>query len=155
MTTARSLVIVCSAAMAIACASSPAEQIGEQMAEPPVVQVVGHDFALDAPDSLPPGLTRFTFRSDGTVPHEVSIARVKQGVSLDSLLRLELNGADITGLYDPGEGLLYTDVGETVDAALLVTLERGRDYVLICTLDEKGKPHSMLGMVRGLRVTSQ
>lgn len=131
-----------------ACAVAPAEKHAPER----VVQVVGHDFALEAPDSLPAGRTRFAFRSDGTVPHEVSIARVKRGVSLDSVLRLELAGGNIDGLYDPGEGLLYTAVGETVDAQLLVTLEAGRDYVLICTLEKDGKPHSMLGMLRGLRV---
>lgn len=135
-------------------AACPAPQ-DRAVIEPPTVTVVGRDFAFEAPDSLPPGPTRFAFRSVGTVPHEMAIARVKRGVSLDSVLRLELAGADITGLYDPGEGLLYTALGETVDAELLVTLEPGRDYVLNCTLEEKGKPHAMLGMVRGLRVPSR
>lgn len=121
-------------------------------AELPLVNVVGRNFALEAPDSLPAGPTRFHFRNDGTVAHEVAIGRVKKGVSLDSLLRLELAGKDIEGLYDPGEGLLFANNGETIDSELVVTLEKGRDYVLICTLDEKGKAHSMLGMVRGLRV---
>jgi hypothetical protein len=141
--------LAASAAIAMtACASTPVEE----PVEAAVVQVVGHDFALDAPDSLPAGPTRFHFRSDGTVPHEVAIARVKQGVPLDSVLRLELAGGDIDGLYDPGEGLLYTAVGETVDAELLVTLDAGRDYVLICTLEKDGKPHSTMGMVKGVRV---
>ncbi len=134
--------------VAAACGSSSSGQ----PKEPPVVTVIGHDFALEAPDSLPPGPTRFSFRSDGTVPHEVGIGRVKRGVMLDSLLKVELKGADITGMYDAGEGLLYLAPGESVDAELLVTLERGRDYVLICTLEDKGKPHSTMGMVRGLRV---
>ena len=121
-------------------------------AELPLVNIVGRNFALEAPDSLPPGATRFHVRNDGTVAHEVAIGRVKQGVSLDSLLRLELAGKDIDGLYDPGEGLLFANNGETLDSELVVTLEKGRDYVLICTLDENGKPHSTLGMVRGLRV---
>lgn len=120
--------------------------------ELPLVNVIGRNFALEAPDSLPAGPTRFRFRNDGTVAHEVAIGRVKNGVSLDSLLRLELAGKDIEGLYDPGEGLLFANNGETIDSELVVTLEKGRDYVLICTLDEKGKPQSMLGMVRGLRV---
>jgi hypothetical protein len=131
-----------------ACTSTRAESVSE----PPVVTVVGRDFSFEAPDSLPPGATRFRFRREGTVAHEVSIARVTQGVSLDSVMRLELAGADITGLYDPGEGLLYAARGESVDAELLVTLERGRDYVLLCTLEEKDKTHSLLGMVHGLRV---
>lgn len=118
----------------------------------PVVDVVGRDFALEAPDSLPPGPTRFRFRREGTVAHEVAMARVKAGVPLDSLLRIELAGGDINGMYDPGEGLLYLDPGEVIDAELLITLEAGRDYVLICTLDKDGKTHAMLGMVRGLRV---
>ena len=135
-------------ALTTACAVAPAEK----GVEAPVVQIVGHDFALESPDSLPAGPTRFAFRSDGTVPHEVAIGRVKRGVSLDSVLRVELAGAEVAGLYDPGEGLLYTAVGETVEAELQVTLEAGRDYVLICTLEKDGKPHSTMGMVRGLRV---
>ncbi len=135
-------------ALTTACAVAPAEK----PVEAPVVQIVGHDFALESPDSLPAGPTRFAFRSDGTVPHEVAIGRVKRGVSLDSVLRVELAGAEVAGLYDPGEGLLYTAVGETVEAELQVTLEAGRDYVLICTLEKDGKPHSTMGMVRGLRV---
>ncbi|MBY0489359.1 MAG: hypothetical protein K2R93_05915 [Gemmatimonadaceae bacterium] len=131
-----------------ACTVAPAEH----PVAVPVVQIVGHDFAFEAPDSLPPGPTRFAFRSDGTVPHEVAIARVKRGVSLDSVLRVEIAGGDIDGLYDPGEGLLYTAVGETVTAELQVTLEAGRDYVLACTLEKDCKAHSMLGMVRGVRV---
>jgi hypothetical protein len=142
------MVLICSLLLSASCAAPPATVAVER----PVVQVVGHDYALEAPDSLPAGPTRFGFRSDGTVPHEVSIARAKRGVPLDSVLRLEVAGGNIDGLYDPGEGLLYTAVGETVDAQLLVTLEAGRDYVLICTLEKDGKPHSMLGMVRGLRV---
>jgi hypothetical protein len=134
-------------ALTSACAVAPAEK----PVEVPVVQIVGHDFALESPDSLPAGATRFAFRSDGTVPHEVGIQRVKRGVTLDSVLRAELAGGDVEALYDPGAGLLYTAVGETVEAALQVTLEAGRDYVLICTLEKDGKPHSMMGMVRGLR----
>lgn len=141
---------VCTALL-IACAAcaAPSPPPAQQL---PVVEVIGRDFALEAPDSLPPGQTRFRFRREGTVAHEVAIARVRAGVSLDSLLRVELAGGNIDGLYDPGEGLLYADPGEVVEAELLITLEAGRDYVLICTLDKDGKPHSTLGMVRGLRV---
>lgn len=129
----------------LACATS-------RPVEPPVVQIVAHDYAFDAPDSLPPGPTRFHFRSDGTVAHEVGVARVKQGVTLDSALRVELAGGDPEGLYDAGEGLLFTNPGETNDSELLVTLESGRDYVLLCTLETNGAVHSMKGMVKGVRV---
>lgn len=131
--------------LAAACATS-------RPVEPPVVQIVAHDFAFEAPDSLPPGPTRFHFRSDGSVAHEVGFARVKRGVSLDSALRIELAGGDPAGLYDAGEGLLYTNPGETNDSELLVTLEPGRDYVLLCTLETNGAVHSMKGMVKGVRV---
>lgn len=128
-----------------ACAPPP-------VASPPVVDVIGRDFALQAPDSVPAGPTRFRFRREGTVAHEVAIARVRAGVNLDTLLAIELKGGNIDGLYDAGEGLLYADPGEQVDAELLVTLEAGRDYVLICTLNKDGRPHSVLGMVRPLKV---
>jgi hypothetical protein len=122
----------------------------------PVIEVTGRDYALTAPDSAAPGLTRIHFVANGTVAHEVAIARVKAGVKLDSLLAIELKGADVEGLYDPGEGLLYAEPGERVDGELLVDLAPGRSYMLICTLAAKGDTtHSMLGMLHPLHVRAK
>lgn len=124
---------------------------------PPAVREVivsGTEYALVSPDTLSAGPVRFLFRNTGHMAHEVGIGRVKAGIPLDSVLRMELRGDDIERVYDAGEGLLYADVGDVVEAALHVELLSGRDYVLICTLpDSAGKAHSMRGMVRGLRVT--
>ncbi len=134
---------IASSALA-ACAGAPASRD---------VEVTGTEYALVSPDSLPAGPARFHFRNTGRVAHEVAIARVKLGVPLDSVLRMELRGDDVEKLYDPGDGLLYADAGEVVEAALAVDLLPGRDYALICTLPDSAKtPHSMRGMVRGLRV---
>jgi hypothetical protein len=122
----------------------------------PVIEVTGRDYALTAPDSAAPGLTRVHFVSNGTVAHEVAIARIKNGVRLDSLLALEFKGADVEGMYDPGEGLLYAEPGERVDGDLLVELQPGRSYMLICTLAAKGDTtHSMLGMLHPLHVRAK
>ena len=122
----------------------------------PVIAVTGVDFAFIAPDSATAGPTRFRFTHRGTVPHELAIARVTLGVRVERVLDTELKGGDVEGLYDPGEGLLYADVGEHVDAELLVDLQPGRTYVLNCTLDGPGgKSHAMLGMVRPLHVRAR
>ena len=118
------------------------------------VIVNGTEYAFVSPDTLGAGPVRFLFRNTGHMAHEVGIGRVKAGIPLDSVLRMELRGDDIERVYDAGEGLLYAEVGEVVEAALHVELLPGRDYVLICTLpDSTGKAHSMRGMIRGLRVT--
>ena len=125
------------------CAAAPAER---------VVEVTGTDFAFVAPDTLSPGATRFRFRRTGTVAHEVAIARVKRGVPLAQVLSAEARGDDTQALYDEGAGLLYAAITEQAEAELLVDLEPGRQYVLACTLDENGKPHAMLGMVKAITV---
>lgn len=125
------------------CAAAAAER---------VVEVTGSDFAFVAPDTLSPGTTRFHFRRTGTVAHEVAIARVKLGVPIAQVLSAEARGDDTEALYDQGSGLLYAAVTEQAEAELLVDLEPGRQYVLACTLDENGKPHTMLGMVKAITV---
>lgn len=124
--------------------------------EAPVVEVTGRDYALTAPDTLAPGVTRFHFTSAGSVAHEVAIARIKDGVPLATVLASEFKGADPEGLYDPGEGLLFAEPGQRVDAELLVDLKPGRTYMLICTLDAKGDTtHAMLGMLHPVHVRAR
>ncbi len=133
------------AAVVAACSRAPAVR---------EVRVAGTEYAFVSPDSLPPGPTRFLFTNAGRLAHEVAIGRVKVGVSLDSVLRTELRGGDALPLYDIGDGLLYAESGDVVEIGLHVELLPGRDYVLICTLPDSAKnPHSMRGMVRGLRVS--
>ena len=117
-----------------------------------IVDVVGSDFAFVAPESVAPGPTRFRFKRLGTVAHEVAIGRVKQGVSLSRVLAAEVSGSPADSLYDDGNGLLFADVNEHAETELLLDLAPGRQYVLICTLETNGKPHAMLGMVKGLTV---
>ena len=136
--TAQSAIASCSAADAV-----------------PIIEVAGSDYALIAPDTLPSGPTRFRFHSTGTVAHELAMARVKAGVSLAQVLATELRGGEVEALYDPGDGLLYASPGDRVEAELLLDLEPGRSYVLVCTLETDGKSHATLGMVRGLTVRAR
>ena len=123
-----------------------------QVREVPVVEVTGSDFAFIAPDTLDPGPTRFRFVRTGTVEHEMAIARVKQGITLAQALTTEMSGGDVETVYDVGDGLLFAAVGETVEAELLIDLQPGRHYVLNCTRVTNGKPHTMLGMAKGVTV---
>lgn len=120
-----------------------------------LIDVVGSDFAFVAPDSADPGPTRFRFQRSGTVAHEVAIGRVKQGVPLSRVLAAEASGSPVDSLYDEGDGLLYADISEHTETELLLDLAPGRQYVLMCTLEKDGKPHTMLGMVKGLTVRAR
>jgi hypothetical protein len=139
----RSLVFVASLISLMSCRRAPAEHI---------VQVIGRDFAFDAPDTLDAGPTRFHFSRAGTAEHEVAISRVKRGITVAQVLAAEVRGDDPTDLVDDGVGLLFAAVGEHVESDLLVDLEAGRQYVLSCTRETAGKSHAMLGMVKGITV---
>lgn len=142
--------VVAMVALVPLCLSSCANPRGEA-----IIDVAGSDFAFVAPDTVAPGPTRFRFQRTGTVGHEVAIGRVKQGVSLAQVLAAEVSGSPVDSLYDDGDGLLFADVSEHTETELLLDLAPGRQYVLMCTLEKDGKPHTMLGMVKGLTVRAR
>ena len=57
------------------------------------VTVVGLDYAYQARATLPAGLTAFAFENHGKVRHEVVIARLRAGATLDSLIHGEPGAA--------------------------------------------------------------
>jgi len=116
------------------------------------VTVVGTDYAFAVPPILRHGPTAFTFENHGRVRHEMNLAALKQGITLDSVLHADLGPAR-RALVEGG-GLLLAEPGERSPYQLLADLTAGRTYILVCTLrDAPDKPpHTQLGMFASFEV---
>jgi hypothetical protein len=110
------------------------------------------DFSFDGVDSLPPGRQTITVRNDGTQPHEVIIARLADGVTVDAI------GAairDETSL--PAEPWFAVGgsaaIAPGTEIQLDIDLPAG-DYAFFCVWsdDATRKQHLQLGMLAPLTV---
>ncbi len=118
------------------------------------LRVTGLDYAFSAPDTVPPGETVITFRNTGTVRHELKLIALRPGVDLEVVLPLARIDSGWAAHREPTSGILTAGPGETTPGRLLVTLESGRRYLLVCAFaDSDTAPlHSELGMIRVLHV---
>lgn len=109
------------------------------------VTVVGTDYAFEAPDTLPPGPTLFVLENRGAVEHEVGMGLLKEGMTIEGALEAQASGEDP---LDATLGFLYADPEEQSPGQLLVDLQPGRRYGLVCLLqDHPDAPtHTELGM---------
>ena len=133
--------------------------------------IVGMDYAFRYPQTLSPGRHTFVFRNEGKVRHEVTIALLAKGVTLERFLEVLKAGGDVGPLVEEElrpqvqvpvylhlpNGLLYARPGQEALGRLEVNLLPGREYRLICTLtdNEKSPRHFELGMYGLIRVTGQ
>ncbi len=118
----------------------------------PSISVVGLDYAYQGPATASPGLTTFAFENRGAVRHEMILLRLNAGVALDSLLRIPQGPA--RSALSELVGILIAGPGRSPLGRLLVDLEPGRTYALVCNFqDAPDKPrHAALGMVAALQV---
>ena len=118
------------------------------------VTIEARDYAFRAPATLTAGLTAFRFVNKGTVPHEVQLFRFARGVSKEAAQTYLLAGDAPDSAADPSGSVLIAYAGVTAREEILVSLERGERYALICGFrDAPGKPkHATLGMVALLEV---
>ncbi len=121
------------------------------------VAVTGTDYAFDAPETLPPGQTSFTFANAGQVPHEMILVRLKESVTLPQLLEAVGGGADPAQFTEGGVAILIASPGDTAGTRMLVDLLPGRTYALVCNFEDgEGKPpHMALGMVKSIAVGAE
>lgn len=119
--------------------------------------IVGMDYAFRYPQTLSPGRHTLVFRNEGKVRHEVAIALLAKGVTLERFLEVRKAGGDVRPLTEEPNGLLYAPAGEGPLGRLEVNLLPGREYRLICALtdNEKSPRHFELGMYGLIRVTGQ
>ncbi len=109
------------------------------------VTVIGREYSFQVPDTLPPGPTVFVLQNRGAVRHELGMGLLKKGMTIESAFEADKSGEDP---LEAMIGYLIAEPGEKSPGRLLVDLESGRRYGLICTLrDGPDAPkHDELGM---------
>lgn len=113
--------------------------------------VRGVDYAFQASDTIPAGLTTFILDNQGTVRHELVIVRLKEGRALSDVIAAK-SAEERQRLYDAVVGLIIALPGQRAPGRLVTELTKGGDYVLICNLrNAADKPtHLAQGMGRAL-----
>lgn len=121
---------------------------------PQRVAVEGGDYAFALPDTLPPGPTLFAFANNGRVDHELMLAALKPGVTLATALAAARAGRDTREFLESGASVLYAAPGQGSTAELLVDLQAGRSYAVVCLMrdGEQAPPHADMGMARSFIV---
>ncbi len=104
--------------------------------------IQGRDFAFDGvPEKVDAGTATFTFENTGTEFHEMGLARLPEGMTLQEALELE---------SIVPSGILLAPPGERA-GGLTVDLEPG-SYVLFCFIENENGPHAFQGMVAQITV---
>lgn len=144
---------------------------------PNVVLIRAHDFAFEAPDSIPSGWTTLRFSNTGAQTHFVLLDHLPDGITMDQfekaigpafgdvygrLMKGTLQESEATpalmkllptwfSKFSYGGGVGFVHPGGTAQAT--VHLDPGT-YVLECYVKSPdGTPHNALGMMRKLTVT--
>jgi len=105
------------------------------------------------PELILAGPTVFTFANKGKVQHEMAIVRLRDGVTVDDLVKVMKEGGRRRDVVERSVGILIAGPGKSPDGKLLVELLRGANYVVLCNLkDTPDSPgHTMLGMYKAFR----
>ena len=121
---------------------------------PSTVLVQASDYAFTAPDSLPAGPTAFGLANRGKVPHEVIIVRLRPEADLQEILRLDRAGTSWSAMRDAPNGILTAEPGVTTPGQLLINLQSGERYLLVCNFQdgETAPVHLHLGMLKLITV---
>jgi hypothetical protein len=120
-----------------------------------VVHVIARDYALEAPDTVRAGDVGFELGNRGTQYHELLVGLLRPGATAGDIVAAHQRGVTLRQLSqaylaEGVSGALLAAPGTRSPAQLIVPLQQGRDYVLLCQLrDSVGKPpHAVLGMFR-------
>jgi uncharacterized cupredoxin-like copper-binding protein len=116
---------------------------------PPTVHVVATEYAFQAPDTLPAGLTSFHLMNNGKLMHHLVLMRLAEGQTIAALQKMKPGAipAGVVMVGGPNPALPSSTAEATVN------LQPG-NYAMFCVIPgPDGKPHLMNGMVRSLTVT--
>jgi plastocyanin len=128
-----------------ACLVEPAA--GQRQKKPVEIDVVANDYAfIPLPASISAGPTIFTFANNGKVFHEVNIARLKPGATVQEFAKADAPRR--RELIERSVGILIGGPGNSPDGRILVNLLKGRTYIAYCQFkDTPDAPaHLTLGM---------
>ncbi len=122
--------------------------------QPQTLEVEGKDFAFNAPDSVPAGMTTITFKNAGKQDHHIILTRLEQGKTMADFQRalpqMDKEGIPSWLTFVGGSGgIAAGGTSNTTEA-----LSPGT-YALLCLLPDPadGAPHVAKGMVKPLMVT--
>jgi hypothetical protein len=117
---------------------------------PRVVTITARDYAFDAPDTIPAGITTLRLLNNGPEMHHVFLFKLEEGKTVADLMEaLKVQGPPPRWLKLAG-GPNAPAPGAESNATL--RLAAGR-YVITCVIPSKdGTPHMMKGMMRELIV---
>ena len=116
---------------------------------PRQIDVTSNDYAFVAfPTQILAGPTIFTFANQGKVPHELSLARLKPGVTMDDFVAARDDIPRRRELIERSVGILVAGPGNRPDGRILVDLIKGKTYVVFCNFRDKpdAPGHLMFGM---------
>ena len=130
------------AVIALGCSSATAER--------QEVLVGAMDYAYDAPDSLAAGMVAFGLENRGTVAHELIVVGLRPDADVAEILRRDRADSTWRHLREPPSGILTADSGVRTPGSLLVSLERGKRYLLLCNFQDSdtARAHLHLGMFK-------
>ena len=122
-----------------------------------VDSVVAVDYAFAKyPREISPGLHTLVFRNAGNHRHEISVALLKKGVTLDSVVAVDKRDGDVDDLFEKngGIGVLHSTAGGMALGRMLIDFLPGREYLVDCSFsdDDKSPPHYKLGMYGSIKV---
>ncbi|NOT10175.1 MAG: hypothetical protein HOP28_18430 [Gemmatimonadales bacterium] len=131
-------------------AEKPAEQAAAAPVEPRVVHVTVTDYAFQAPDTLPSGLTSFHMMNNGKELHHLVLLKLAPGQTVADLAGVNMEGPLPPGMIFMGGPNAPVPGGS---AESLVDLKTGQ-YALLCIIPSPVdmKPHVAKGMIRPLTV---
>ena len=137
------------AVLAVGCRAAAVEQGPQQ-----TVLVSAMDYAFAAPDSLQAGAVAFGLENRGTVSHELIVVGMRPDADVAELLRRDLADSTWRHLLDAPSGILTADSGVRTPGSLLVNLERGKRYLLVCNFQDSASAptHMHLGMLKVVKV---
>lgn len=121
---------------------------------PNPVVVQANEYAFTAPDSLPAGATAFGLANGGKVAHEVIVVRLRPNADIQEILRLDRADSSWSALRDQPSGILTAEPGVTTPGQLLINLQAGERYLLVCNFRdaETAPAHMHLGMFKLITV---
>lgn len=124
---------------------------------PPVDSVIAVDYAFPRyPREISPGRHTLVFRNAGKHRHEINVALLKKGITLDSIVAVDKHDGDVEPLFEAngGHGVLFSDAGEGALGGLVIDFLPGREYLMDCGFqdDDKSPPHYKLGMYGSIKV---
>jgi hypothetical protein len=116
-----------------------------------VVTVTATDYAFDAPDEIPAGLTAIRLVNQGPSLHHIQLMKLEEGKTLKDFLGA-LTGEQFPKWAKDAGGPAPPEVGNT--STVIQRLEPGT-YALMCFIPAvDGMPHVMKGMSRQLKVVA-